>query len=329
MNIKSERVLVTGACGFIGSHLCEELVKSGANVRALARYNSQDSHGLLEQLPLDIYSDIEVVSGDVRDYNSVRSAVAGCRAVFHLGALIGIPYSYHAPRSYVDTNVCGTLNVVQASLENEVERIVHTSTSEVYGTAKYTPIDEDHPLQGQSPYSASKIAADKIAESYHLSFNLPVVTMRPFNCFGPRQSARAFIPAMISQLLREPVVHCGLLAPYRDYTYVKDTVAGFILCATVPGIEGLTINVGSGKKISMGHLLHRIMDRMSLHKDTILEQDRVRPEKSEVMALICDNSRAKNLLGWTPQYCLDTGLDEAIAFIQSNNHNLKTNHYVV
>ncbi|MBI5248404.1 MAG: SDR family NAD(P)-dependent oxidoreductase [Desulfomonile tiedjei] len=329
MSITNENVLVTGAAGFIGSHLCQELVRAGALVRAMVRYNSLESHGLLELLPRDIYDSIEVISGDVRDLHLMRKAVSGCRVVFHLAALIGIPYSYHAPQSYIDTNVCGSLNVFQASLEEGVERVVHTSTSEVYGTARYTPIDEEHPLQGQSPYSASKIAADKLAESFYLSFGLPVVTMRPFNCFGPRQSARAFIPAMISQLLYEPKVRCGLLTPYRDYTFVQDTAAGFIACATIPGIEGMTINVGSGKKISMGDLLSRIMDRMNVYKEAVEESDRFRPDKSEVKALICDNTLAKEHLGWTPKCSLDHGLDQVIEYFQNNPQSAKTNHYVV
>ncbi|HMK35632.1 MAG TPA: SDR family NAD(P)-dependent oxidoreductase [Desulfomonilaceae bacterium] len=329
MNVQHEHILVTGAGGFIGSHLCEELVQQGARVRAMIRYNSLGSHGLLEHLPKDVYESLDIVPGDVRDSHATAKAVSGCRLVFHLAALIGIPYSYHAPKSYVDTNVCGTLNVLQACLEAGVERVVHTSTSEVYGTARYTPIDENHPLQGQSPYSASKIAADKIAESFHLSFNLPVVTIRPFNCFGPRQSARAFIPAMISQLLNEAQVRCGLLTPVRDYTFVKDTVSGFILCGTMPGIEGMTINVGSGQKISMRNLLYRIMDRTNEQKETVSDLERVRPEKSEVMALVCDNSKAKTFLGWTPKYSLDEGLDQVIDYFRNNRRLVKTDHYVV
>ncbi|WP_041286480.1 SDR family NAD(P)-dependent oxidoreductase [Desulfomonile tiedjei] len=329
MKISDKKVLVTGAGGFIGSHLCEELVKSEARVRAMVRYNSSESHGLLEGLPRELYNRLEIVSGDIRDIDSVTKAVSGCDIVFHLAALIGIPYSYHAPKSYVDTNVVGTLNVMQACRQESVERVIHTSTSEVYGTAMYIPIDEHHPLQGQSPYSASKIAADKIAESYYLSFNLPVVTIRPFNCYGPRQSSRAFIPAMVSQLLSESVIKCGYLAPQRDYTFVKDTVAGFIAAALVPGIEGMTINVGTGKKISMGDLLQRIMSRMDLMKQILPEESRLRPPKSEVMALICDNTRARAFLGWEPGYTLDQGLDEVVSFVKSNSNRYKTDHFVV
>jgi dTDP-glucose 4,6-dehydratase len=323
------RVLVTGAGGFIGSRLCQELVKTGAHVRALVRYNSANSHGLLERLNTEIYDEIEVTAGDVRDPFSIKKAVEGRSVVFHLAALIGIPYSYEAPKSYVDTNISGTLNVLQACLETGVERVVHTSTSEVYGTAKYTPIDEKHPLQGQSPYSASKIAGDKMAESYHLSFGLPVVTIRPFNCYGPGQSARAFIPAMISQILTRDRIHCGSLTPYRDFTYVEDTVAAFIACAGAADVEGRVINVGTGRKISMGELLNRIMARMSVSKEVVEKTERVRPEKSEVLELLCDAGRASRLLGWSPKWSLDEGLDQVIAYVERSLLDYKTERHVV
>ncbi|MBI5248110.1 MAG: SDR family NAD(P)-dependent oxidoreductase [Desulfomonile tiedjei] len=328
-SLKGKKALVTGAGGFIGSHLCEDLVIAGAQVRALVKYNSAQSHGLLEALPRDIHNSIEVMSGDIRDPYLTEKAVSGSNAVFHLAALIGIPYSYHAPKSYVDTNVSGTLNVLQACLSNGVDRVVHTSTSEVYGTARYTPIDENHPLQGQSPYSATKIAADKLAESYHLSFGLPVVTIRPFNCFGPGQSARAFIPAMISQILCNEKVCCGSLTPFRDYTYVKDTTAGFLACGCAPSIEGSTINVGSGKKISMGDLLRRIMTRMGVSKEIAQEPERVRPDASEVMELICDNARAMKLLNWQPRFTLDQGLDKVIESVKRNITAYKTRDFVL
>lgn len=328
MKLGGRKILVTGAGGFIGSHLCEELVKAGASVRALVRYNSSNSHGLLEQVPKDVYRDIEIVSGDIRDSSLMLKRVAGCGRVIHLAALIAIPYSYEAPESYVHTNVLGTLNVLQACLGNDVERLVHVSTSEVYGTALYTPIDENHPLQAQSPYSAGKIAADKMAESFHLSFGLPVVTMRPFNCFGPRQSARAFIPAMISQILSDETVVCGSLEPYRDYTFVKDTAAGLIAGATVPGIEGLTINVGSGKKITMGGVLDLIMNRMNVRRRICRDDRRKRPETSEVYELMADNTKAKELLGWFPRYSLEQGLDETIAYVRANLAAYKTSGYV-
>lgn len=323
------KVLVTGAGGFIGSHLCEQLVMTGARVKALVRYNSAESHGLLERLPREIYEQIEVVSGDIRDQGATKRILAGSNVVFHLAALIGIPYSYHAPVSYVDTNVSGTLNVLQACLDHGVERVVHTSTSEVYGTALYSPIDEKHPLQAQSPYSASKIAADKITESFVSSFGLPAVTIRPFNAYGPRQSARAFIPAMIVQSLSKPSVQCGSLHPFRDYTFVSDTVAGFIACATTPNIEGMTVNVGTGKTISMGALLNRILSRMGIQKEIVLERERVRPEKSEVLELICNNQRARTVLGWAPRVSLDEGLDAVIKYIGDNGRSYKSDRYGV
>ena len=329
MNLSEATVLVTGAGGFIGSHLCEHLVAAGARVRALVRYNSMQSHGLLEQLPGDVYDNLEIIAGDIRDTFSTARAVKDCSVVFHLAALIGIPYSYNAPQSYVDTNVSGTLNILEACLNSGVQRVVHTSTSEVYGTARYTPIDEEHPLQGQSPYSASKIAADKIAESYYCSFGLPVVTIRPFNCYGPRQSARAFIPTMISQILRDEKVSCGSLHPFRDYTFVKDTAAGFVACATVSGIEGSTINIGSGKKISMGELLNRITATMGVSSAIVQQPDRVRPEKSEVLELICDNTKATQVLGWVPRYSLDEGLNETIEYMKQNISLYKNSGYVI
>ncbi len=328
MKLNGTRVLVTGSAGFIGSHLCEELVEAGAAVRALVRYNSSNFHGMLELLPKDIYREIEIVAGDVRDSFLMDKTVAGCGTVLHLAALIAIPYSYEAPESYVHTNIMGTLNVLQACLRHEVERVVHVSTSEVYGTAQYTPIDESHPLQGQSPYSATKIAADKMAESFHLSFALPIVTIRPFNCFGPRQSARAFIPAMISQILSNETVVCGSLEPYRDYTFVKDTAAGLVAGATVPGIEGLTINVGSGKKITMASLLDLIMKRMNIQRKIFQADERKRPQTSEVYELMCDNTKARELLGWFPRYSLEQGLDETIAYVRTNLERYKTAGYV-
>ncbi len=328
-SLRNKKVLVTGAAGFIGSHLCEELVRQGARVKALVRYNSAQFYGHLESVEHTIYDAIEIVSGDVRDPYFVGTAVSGCEVVFHLAALIAIPYSYHAPKSYVDTNVSGTLNILQSCLTHAVARVVHTSTSEVYGTAQYTPIDEKHPLQGQSPYSATKIAADKLAESFYLSFRLPVVTIRPFNCFGPRQSARAFIPAMVSQVFTEDIIRCGSLTPLRDYTYVKDTVAGFIACGSVHGIEGMTVNVGSGTEISMGDLLTRIMDRMGIRKDIVQESQRIRPVRSEVMELICDNSLAAAILQWKPRSTLDEGLDAVIEYMRNNLSAYKTRDFVI
>jgi NAD dependent epimerase/dehydratase len=329
MTLESRKILVTGAGGFIGSHLCEELVKTGANVRAFVKYNSSDSHGLLETLPEKIYRELEVVPGDTRDTLRVGKAVRGCNIVLHLAALIGIPYSYEAPDSYVDTNITGTVNVLQACLDSGVERLVHTSTSEVYGTARYVPIDEEHPLQAQSPYAATKIAADKLAESYHNSFGLPVVTIRPFNCFGPRQSARAFIPAMISQIMETRKVCCGSLSPLRDYTFVKDTVNAFQACAYKPGIEGQTINVGSGKKISMGELLKIIMERTGNQREVVTVESRRRPQQSEVMELMCDNAKARKLLDWSPSWSLEDGIDAVVDYVKQNLGSYKTLKYVV
>jgi NAD dependent epimerase/dehydratase len=329
LDIGNSNALVTGAGGFIGSHLCEHLVEAGANVRALIRYNSAQSDGLLGLLPRSVYDNIEVIYGDVRDPSSMRDAVKGRDVVFHLAALIGIPYSYHAPNSYLDTNVGGTLNILKGCLDEGVSRLVHTSTSEVYGTAQYAPIDEKHPLQAQSPYAATKIAADKLAESFHLSFGLPVVTIRPFNCYGPRQSARAFIPAMISQIVGKDRISCGSLTPYRDYTFVRDTARGFAACGYMPGIEGRTLNVGSGKRISMGELLTRIMERMGISKPVVEEAARLRPDKSEVMNLISDNSLAREFLDWTPRVSLDEGLDEVINYVREHARAYKTKHYVV
>jgi NAD dependent epimerase/dehydratase len=329
MDLKSQTVLVTGAGGFIGSHLCEELVEADARVRAMVRYNSSGSHGLLERLPRDIYKELDVVSGDVRDSASVRRATQGCKIVFHLAALVGIPFSYDSPDSYLETNIRGTFNVLQACLDEEVERLVHTSTSEVYGTARYTPIDEKHPLQAQSPYSATKIAADKLVESFNKSFGLPVVTIRPFNAFGPRQSARAFIPAMISQIIERGRILCGSLTPSRDYTFVKDTARAFCACATASGIEGETINVGCGKTICMGDLLERIIKRMGVDVDVSVQQARVRPEQSEVMMLICNNNKAQTRLGWTPIWSLDEGIDAVVDYVKSNLGVYKTLKYEV
>jgi len=322
-------VLVTGAGGFIGSHLTEELVKMGSSVRALVKYNSRNDWGLLEMLPAEVKNGLEVVAGDVRDPFMVRKAVAGCDVVFHLASLIAIPYSYAAPASYVETNVGGAVNVLQAALDAGVEKVVHTSTSEVYGTALYTPIDEKHPLQGQSPYSASKIGADKIAESYHLSFDLPVATIRPFNTYGPRQSARAIIPTVITQALQKDRVEAGLLSPVRDFTFVKDTVAGFIKVAENDDTAGETINVGSGSAVSIGELIRLILDCMGTEKKVVAREERMRPAKSEVMQLLCDNRKARRLLGWEPNVGLEQGLAETVAFFRQHVDRYKVGMYTV
>lgn len=330
MNLKEKKVLVTGAGGFIGSHLTEELVQIGASVRAFVHYNSRNDWGLLEFLPDNVKNEIDVFSGEIQDSIVVRKAVKDIDVVFHLAALIGIPYSYIAPESYINTNIKGTLNVMQACLEGGIEKVVHTSTSEVYGTAKYVPIDEKHPLQGQSPYSASKIGADKIAESYHLSFDLPVATIRPFNTFGPRQSARAVIPTVISQALSSGVIELGSLTPVRDLTYVKDTVNGFIKVAESPKSIGEVINTGNSKGITIGDITEKIISLTGIPDLKIsCNEKRIRPEKSEVMELICDNSKAQKLLGWEPKHSLEEGLRETISWIKEHQRIYKPGLYNV
>jgi NAD dependent epimerase/dehydratase len=313
---QAKKVLVTGAGGFIGSHLTEQLVRVGAQVRALVHYNSRNDWGLLELLPEEILEHIDVFPGDLTDAAVVRKAVADRHVVFHLGALIAIPYSYQAPQQFIDTNVMGTLNVLQASLETEVEKVVHTSTSETYGTALYTPINEAHPLQAQSPYAASKIAADKLAESFHCSYELPVTTLRPFNTFGPRQSARAIIPTIMSQALVGDTIKLGLLTPVRDFTFVADTVAAFMKVAEAQEAIGHVVNAGTGRGVTMGELAELIGGMFDGPKRIIADEERMRPDKSEVMALICDSSKAKTILGWEPQYTLEQGLHQTVAYIR-------------
>ena len=327
MNWSDKRVLVTGAGGFIGSHLTERLVELGAKTRAFVRYSSTGSWGWLDQSPRK--NDIEVVLGDIRDQDTVMHALAGVDIVFHLAALIAIPYSYQAPLSYVRTNVEGTLNVLQAAQRAESEVVVHTSTSEVYGTARTVPIDENHPLQGQSPYSASKIGADKIAESFHLSFGLPVVTVRPFNTFGPRQSARAVIPTIITQALNGAEIRLGNLEPTRDLNFIADTVEGFIKAAETPKAIGETINLGSGREISIGDLAALILKLMNRDIPIALESARVRPENSEVDRLCADSRKGQSILGWTPKYSLEEGLSATIEWIRENSERYRTGIYVV
>ncbi|MEX2283738.1 MAG: GDP-mannose 4,6-dehydratase [Gemmatimonadota bacterium] len=331
MNVDGSRVLVTGGGGFIGSHLVEELVARGCSVRAFVHYNSRSDWGNLEHVPRKVLQSVEIVPGDIVDPFSVRSAVDGCEVVFHLAALIGIPYSYVAPHSYVQTNVVGTTNVMEACRQCGVSRVVHTSTSETYGTARYVPIDEGHPLQGQSPYSASKIAADKMAESYHRAFALPVITVRPFNTFGPRQSARAVIPTIISQLLTEaPTLSLGSLTPVRDFTYVKDTVAAFVSVANSDAAIGEVLNVGNGKGITIGQLVELISGLLGRPEvDIVCESYRVRPDLSEVMQLIASNEHVKRLTGWEPKWNLTDGLAETIAFIRDHPQLFKPSRYTV
>jgi NAD dependent epimerase/dehydratase len=329
-SLAGRRVLVTGAGGFIGSHLTEALVAEGAEVRAFVHYNARNDWGNLELVDRDVRDALEVVAGDVQDPFSVASAVAGCEIVFHLAALIGIPYSYVAPKSYVDTNVTGTLNVLQACRTAAVHRLVHTSTSETYGTAQYTPIDEAHPLQGQSPYSASKIAADKVAESYARSFATPVVTIRPFNTFGPRQSLRAVIPTVIGQALAGGPVRLGSVRPVRDFTYVADTVRAFIAVATAPDtVCGTTLNVGHGKGIAVGDVAAMILELLESDAEVVTDEERIRPEASEVFELVADASRLRELTGWTPQTTLPEGLRETIDHLRARAAELKADRYNV
>jgi len=308
--VQSKKVIVTGADGFIGSHLAEELVRRGYNVRAFVLYNSFNSWGWLDTTPPDVLRDMEVFPGDIRDPHGVKKTMQGCDAVLHLAALIAIPYSYHSPDTYVDTNVKGTLNVLQAARELEVEKVIHTSTSEVYGTARFIPINEDHPLQAQSPYAATKIAADQLALSFYLSFGLPVTVIRPFNTYGPRQSARAVIPTIITQLAaRQRRIKLGSLHPTRDFNYIKDTVNGFIAALEAEDCAGEVINIGSGFEISIGDTACLIAELMGVDDlEIVTDEIRLRPAQSEVGRLCADNSKARRLLGWQPLYAGREGL---------------------
>jgi NAD dependent epimerase/dehydratase len=325
----SKKVLVTGAGGFIGSHLTEELVRRGHSVRALVRYNGRDDRGSLADLPPDIQSSIEVDRGDLKDPGAVRKAVEGREWVLHLGALIAIPYSYHNPYDVVQTNVLGTAHILDACrASNALERLILTSTSEVYGTAQRVPIDENHPLQGQSPYAATKIAADALGESYHRSFGLPLAILRPFNTFGPRQSARAIIPTIISQALTRPEVKLGRLDPRRDLTYVKDTVAGFIAIAGCEAALGRVVNIGRGDDISIGELVELIGRRLGRSITVRSDQERHRPAKSEVERLLAGTALAQGLWGWQPRYSLEAGLDETIEWMRTHIDRFRVDSYV-
>jgi NAD dependent epimerase/dehydratase len=314
MNLHGVKVLVTGAEGFIGSHLTEALVREGCSVRGMVWYNALGSWGWLDAMPFDIRRELEVVMADIRDVNSVRAAVDGCSVVFHLAALIGIPYSYRAPESYIDTNVHGTLNIVQAARELNVEKVIHTSTSEVYGTAQIVPIDENHPLRGQSPYAASKIGADQIAMSYYYSFSTPVAIARPFNTYGPRQSARAVIPTIIMQIASGVrSLRLGATQPTRDFNFVDDTVSGFIAIAKSGRTIGETVNIGSGYEISVGDTARLIADEFKADCEIETDESRLRPERSEVERLCANNERARTLTGWEPMYGGRDGLRAGIA----------------
>ena len=315
---QGKRGLVTGAGGFIGSHLVERLVSLGAKVRAFVRYTSRPQAGFLDDLLPDMRGAIDIVRGDLRDFNAVLDAAQDVSVIFHLGALIGIPYSYIHPRETVETNVLGTLNVLMAGRIHNVERIVHTSSSEVYGTARYAPIDESHPLQGQSPYSASKIGADKIAESFYHSYGLPVVTLRPFNTYGPRQSTRAVIPTIITQALAGEEIALGNLTPRRDFTYVTDTVEGFIRAAECEDAVGQTINLGTSTEVSIGDLVEKIGAILGRRLQVWQDAIRQRPAGSEVERLIADYRLARDVLGWEPTVSLDEGLTRTVEWIASN-----------
>jgi NAD dependent epimerase/dehydratase len=328
MELKNKNILVTGAEGFIGSHLVEALVKKNARVKALYFYNSFNNWGWLEDI--DCLTDIEVIPGDIRDPHLVRQITKGMDIVFNLAALIAIPYSYTAPASYIDTNVKGTLNICQACLENGCERVIHTSTSEVYGTAQYIPINETHPLLPQSPYSASKIGADAAAMSFYHSFSLPLIIARPFNTYGPRQSARAIIPTVITRIAAgKKEIQLGNLSPTRDFNYVKDTVRGMILLAECDNAVGEVVNIGSNSEISMNKLVHLIKKVMKSDAVICADEQRIRPAKSEVEQLRCDNSKIKGLVNYCPGYSLEKGLEETISWFKKNLAKYKVNIYNV
>lgn len=322
------KLLVTGADGFIGSHLTEELVRLGHNVKAFAYYNSFNSLGWLDTLPKQILSEIEVFIGDIRDPNGVREAMKDIDEVFHLAALIAIPFSYHSPDSYVDTNIKGTLNVLQAARDYNTSRVLITSTSEVYGTALYVPMDEQHPYQGQSPYSATKIGADRLAESFYRSFNTPISIVRPFNTYGPRQSARAVIPTIITQLLSgKEKIELGSLTPTRDFNYVKDTVNGFIEIAKSDKTIGEEINIATQQEISIGQLAEELIRQINPKAMIVCEEQRLRPDKSEVNRLLGSNEKIRRLTSWKPQYTFEKGLAETIDFFEHNLDKYKTDIY--
>ncbi len=323
MDLKNKKVLVTGADGFIGSHLVERLVTEGCSVKAFVFYNSFNSWGWLDSCSPELLKNIEIFAGDVRDPNGVRNAVKDVDVVFHLAALIAIPFSYHSPDSYIDTNIKGTLNILQACRDYNIERIIVTSTSEVYGTAQYVPIDEKHPLQGQSPYSATKISADKMAESFYRSFELPVITARPFNTYGPRQSARAVLPTIITQLLSgKSEIELGSLHPTRDLNYVMDTCEGFVALAKADETIGKEINICNGKEISMGDLAHMLIEMINPGAVIKSDEQRLRPVNSEVERLLGNNEMISKLTGWSPAYSINRGLEETVNWFR-NETNLK------
>ena len=328
-NWEGRKILVTGAGGFIGSHLVEALVEKGASVRAFIRYNSRNDVGALSLVPKEVVDHVEIEFGDLRDLPSVQEVIKGISYVFHLGALISIPYSYLHPAEVVETNLVGTMNVLLAARNSGVERVIHTSTSEVYGTALHVPIDENHPLQAQSPYSASKIGADKLVESFFRSYNLPIVTLRPFNTYGPRQSARAVMPTIISQALTQNTIRLGNLDSRRDLTYVTDTVEGFLKVAEASGVEGATFNLGSGNEVRIGDLAREIISIIGKPIKIVVDPNRLRPEKSEVQRLLSDNSLAREKLSWGPKTSLSQGLKSTIAWVKDHMHLYRPDIYQV
>jgi NAD dependent epimerase/dehydratase len=323
-----KNILVTGAGGFIGSHLTELLVEKGYNIKAFVHYNSWNKWGWLDTS--FVKNEVEIISGDIRDYDSVTAAMQGCDSVFHLAALIGIPYSYVSPQAYIKTNIDGTYNILQSARQAEIEKIMVTSTSETYGTAQYVPIDEKHPMVGQSPYSATKIAADQLAISYYKSFDLPVKIVRPFNTYGPRQSARAIIPTVISQILAgETALKLGNLSPTRDLTFVKDTAKGFLEIALADGLFGEITNIGMSEEITIGNLVQLISNLIGKKIEIISDEQRIRPDKSEVERLFCNNTKIKENTAWLPEYTLEKGLLETIDWIRNNQSYFKSDIYNV
>jgi dTDP-glucose 4,6-dehydratase len=318
MNWSNKRVMVTGAGGFLGSHLVEQLLAEGAEVRAFVRYNSRGDPGLLRLIQTKDRSRLEIVAGDLRDENAIRKAVEASQIIFHMGAMISIPYSYRHPVEVAETNFMGTLNILVACRDYKVERLIHTSSSEVYGTALQVPIKESHPLQGQSPYSASKIGADKLAESFFCAYELPVVTVRPFNTYGPRQSARAVIPTIITQALSLNSIRLGNQNTSRDFTFVKDTIAGLMKAAESTGVEGQVLNLGTGQEIRIGDLAQKIIQKIGRSVEIDMDPVRLRPERSEVLRLLSDNTLARKSLGWEPKVSLDDGLNETIDWIKAH-----------
>ena len=325
-----KKVLVTGADGFIGSHLTEYLMEQGLEVKAFTYYNSFNTWGWLDSFPKEKLDELEIFQGDIRDPNGVREAMRGTDGVFHLAALIAIPFSYHSPDSYVDTNIKGTLNVLQAARDLDLERVLITSTSEVYGTAQYVPIDEKHPFQGQSPYSATKIGADRLAESFYRSFELPVTIVRPFNTFGPRQSARAVIPTIVSQLLAgKEQIRLGSLTPTRDFNYVKDTASGFYEIARSERTVGEEINIATQREISIGDLAEELIRQINPQAQIVCDEQRTRPEKSEVNRLLGSNEKIRRLTKWQPRYTFEQGLAETVEWIRQNTNIYKADIYNV